>query len=400
MSGFSTSTQKGGFILRAGRRRWALGLKWRRYDNRPRLDELQHEAAALKLETGWAAVRANQFEAGFMNAAENEKRPRGVYSLAAAVAEAHREPWLGVYEVAPDKWWLIGVQEGRSILPNGDLVGTYDEVMAVRRGLEALNEWQYITGDLGHITRFIQNQGRKISLVPVRSLDPVSPLVPLGTIAGAGFVLGAAGLLWHHYQVVQQHNRARAFAMEQAEIIAEERAVSPLRQTPAPDELLSACADAINPLSLARDGWTLSGVSCSSSAATAVWTRLDGATVATRPPGVLDDTGNTDTQTLPFPRLRLGPDNANGLDAAKVALFTLLQPLGATVTFGKAGFVGQLPGAPAPPPSERNAEQQVSFTTPVPPFALPLDEIPGLRVNAVTIGKDGTWIVTGEIYGR
>jgi Pilin accessory protein (PilO) len=377
-----------------------MGLTWRAYVNQPKLEELQHEAEALKLETGWAAVRGNQCEAGFMSAAENEKRPRGIYSLAAAVAGAHREPWLGVYEVAPKKWWLIGIQEGRSILPNGDLIGTYEEVMAVRKGLEGLHDWEYIKGDLGHITQFIQDQGRKISLVPVRSLEPVSPLVPLGTIAGAGMVLGMAGLLWHDHQLVQQHNRARAFAAEQAKILAEERAISPLRRTPAPEEWLSACADSINPLPLAQGGWALSGVSCSSTYATAVWARLDGATVATRPAGVLDDTGNTVNQNIPFPRLQPGPDNARGLDASKVALFTLLQPLGVSVTFSKAGLTGQLPGAAPPPLKVQATEQPVSFTMPVPPFALPLDKIPGLRVTAATVSQDGTWTVSGEIYGR
>ena len=55
-----------------------------------------------------------------------------MYSLAAIVASTHKQPWEGVFKIADNLWWYIAVRNDHSILPEGDIVGTMEQITAAR----------------------------------------------------------------------------------------------------------------------------------------------------------------------------------------------------------------------------------------------------------------------------
>ena len=183
----------------------------------------------------------------------------------------------------------------------------------------------------------------------------------------------------------------------------QEAAISPLLKTPMPAAWLSSCVGEILAQQITVEAWTLGHAACTDSAAILTWERQDGATVAERPSGTVDRSGDTITQTIGFPASPNGSDNAQGLPASNIALQALLQPIGVSPQISEPVQPQPLPGATAavPPPGlPPDPEETVTITLPVTPTLIHFDQIPGLRLDTLSINDDGDWILTGEIYGR
>ena len=190
-----------------------------------------------------------------------------------------------------------------------------------------------------------------------------------------------------------------ALAAERARILAEQKAVSPLLSSPSPDQWLAACAAAIGPVDVSDDGWVNAGIACGATSATVTWKRDTGATVSQRPPGALSGDGNSVVQSISWPALPNGTDDAQGLAASDNALYALLQPLGVQAQISAPPAPPRLPGSTdttKPPPIPA---QSVAFTLPVAPFGIGFDQIPGLRLTFLQRKPDG-WSIQGMIYGR
>ena len=388
-------------------------MTWRSYGDRPTIAELRDDAEDLKMQwdkengkdnTILAAVRVSgqARQGGFMPDDPGEKRPSGIYSLAAAVADAREQPWLGIFRIGENKWWYIAVREGQAILPDGDVVGDEDTIMAARANHEGYADWSYVKGDVKDLLGLIEERGKAQLRVPVRSLKPVSLVLP--SIAGAAALLCVVGggMWWHNHEVALQQQRVAIAMAEAAKIKAEQASVSPLLKTPMPEAWLKVCVGDLKAQPISFDAWTVDKLSCSDSAAIIIWKRQDGATVAARPAGTVSNTGNAVAQIISFPALNSGQDNAQGLAASNLALMQLLQPIGVEPQISAPVQPQPLPGASAPDSSQPPAtpEETITMTLPVDPTSLTFDQIPGLRLDTLTINGEGDWIVTGDIYGR
>ncbi len=386
-------------VIEAGERRWIAGLVWRSFPDRPKLGDLRGDAKDLGAE--WVAVRGTSqvIQAGFCPGIENEK-PKRIYSLAAAIAESQEQPWLGIYQISDDLWWYLAVRDGQAVLPDGDVVGSYETILEARQRHESYADWKYLKGTLQDDLLPILKAARGAdALVPVRSVEPMSPwrvIVPGVTLLV--FIAGA-GWLWNRHIAAEQRDRAEALAAERARILAEQKAVSPLLSSPAPDAWLAACSAATGPVPVADHGWLSVAVGCGPSSATVTWKRATGATVASRPPGALSADGNSVVQSINWPPLQHGTDDARGLAVSDVALYRLLQPLGVQARISAPPSAPRLPGAASsakPPPIP---SQSVAFTLPVAPFAIAFNQIPGLRLTSLQRKRAG-WAIQGMIYGR
>lgn len=386
-------------IIEAANRQWIAGLVWRSFADRPKLAELREDAKDLGADLVAVRGTSQVIQAGFCPAVENST-PKRVFSLAAAIAQSQEQPWLGIYQLSDDLWWYLAVRDGQAVLPDGDVVGSYETILEARQRHESYADWKYLKGTLKDDLLPILEEARgSDALVPVRSVEPVSPWRVI--VPGIGVILVISGgvWLWHHHLEVEQRQRLEALAAERARILAEQKAVSPLLSSPAPDVWLSACANAIGPVPVAQDGWVNAGIACGATSATVTWKRDTGATVAERPPGALSADGNSVVQSIAWPALPHGVDDARGLAAADNALYTLLQPLGVQARISAPPAPPRLPGSTdntKPPPIPA---QSVAFTLPVAPFGIAFNQIPGLRLTFVQKKPEG-WSVQGMIYGR
>lgn len=389
--------------VKIGKTTWAVGMTWRSYSDRPTLSELREDADDLRANLAAVRVSPQVRQAGFMASEPGDKRPSGVFSLAAAIADAREQPWLGIYRIGDNRWWYIAVREGQAVLPDGDVVGDEDTILRARANHESYADWNYVKGDTTHLRALIEEQGKNLRLVPIKSLKPVSLFLPAVGAAAALTCVSGGGMWWHNYEAAKQQARAAAAAAAEMRRGQQEAAISPLLKTPMPAAWLSSCVGEILAQQITVEAWTLGHAACTDSAAILTWERQDGATVAERPSGTVDRSGDTITQTIGFPASPNGSDNAQGLPASNIALQALLQPIGVSPQISEPVQPQPLPGATAavPPPGlPPDPEETVTITLPVTPTLIHFDQIPGLRLDTLSINDDGDWILTGEIYGR
>ena len=384
-----------------GKNTWAMGLTWRSYGDRPTSAELREDAEDLKADLAAVRITPQAQQAGFIASGMGTKRPKNIYSLAAAIADAREQPWLGIFRVGDNTWWYIAVREGQAVLPDGDVVGDEESIMAARANHESYADWTYVKGDLDDLRGLLDEQGKNLRRAPLKSMKPVSLLLPAAGVVGALLVLGGGFFWWQNYQAEQAQERAAKMQAEREKLLQEQAQVSPLVQSPMPAEWLQECVDTLEGQPVSVAGWTIKGLSCNPSSAIVAWQRDDGATVAERPSGGLDNTGNNVTQMIGLASLPNGADNAAGLAASNVALLQLLQPIGVQPQISAPVQPQPLPGAAASPPTAKTTpEETVTFTLPIDPTKLPFDQVPGLRLDTLSVNDDGDWVIAGELYGR
>ena len=391
-------------VITVGKRRWVAGMLWRSFEEKPSRAELRQEGDDLR--TDWATLRVGDdaIQAGFCAAVDESKRPNRLFSLAAAVADSQRQPWLGIYKIADGLWWYIAVRDGQAILPDGDVIGGEAEIYAARERHSGFGDWTYVEGNLDDLSALVQG----IKPSPVFALHGAPDGLRAATaLAVVIVVAGAGGLWWHAHQLAAQ--RARELAMARIHALLERQQVkkalpSPLLTTPMPDAWLAACDGAIKNVPVSQDGWTASGVSCTGNVASIVWHRMPGATTAVRPQGALDAGGNKVFQSIPLALIRAaGRSNGQPLPAEESDLFAMLQGMGVKTTIQSALSqppASTLPGGKSAGKTALPTPQaQVHFTSPVAPFSMNWDAIPGFRITRVAMRADG-WSVEGVLYGR
>lgn len=398
-------------LVSIGKRRWLMGMVWRSYEEKPGKARLREEADELQMD--WAVVRVSEeaIQGGFSQSLPGMKRPKNCYSLAAVVADAQPQPWLGIYRIEDGLWWYIAIRDGQAILPDGDIVGGEEEILAARERHAGFGDWTYLEGNLDDLEKLIERARKKPA--PVRALRGVPDWVR--PAAGAGLavaVAGAGAWWWHERQLAEIQAQQAAMARMRAKMALHHAAstvpASPLLTIPNPDAWLRACANAVAGLPLSKDGWVQTGVACAAYSATVDWRRESGATAARRPAGAMDQTGNAVTQTIPLIISPRGQDNAASLPDEKTALLAMLQAMGIepaiqtaatpTAPIALANAPTSKTGAAHMPPAVPQAS--VSFTLPVSPFSIHWNSLPGFRLLRAAAGKDGQWNIQGVLYGR
>jgi hypothetical protein len=379
---------------------WLLGLSWRSFEQAPTRSEIKADAAQLAAIWYVTRIGKSAIQCGFGNPPlPSPTRARGLYSLAALLADTAPQPWRGVFQVEEGVWWYIAVRDGHAILPDGDQVGGQDMLLAVREKHAAYDDWHEIEGNILNLSDRIAAQ--KSQRTPVRSLNgpgvTASQMFVL-TVLLAGLV---SGYMWwqHRIQATLKARLAAMAALKSGMAVQQAQAhPSLLLTTPDAETWLRACKTIIEATPLSVNGWTLSGVACESNAVNWVWKRGLGATVASRPDGTLSD-NDTVAGTAKLPLLPNGHGETGDLAHAKTRLIAGLQKTGIDLQMVSPSSAPVLPGqAPALAAAVTPASLPFSFDTPIPVFDLNLD-IPGLRLNKISMIATG-WHVEGVLYGQ
>lgn len=56
-----------------------------------------------------------------------------IYSLAALLADSHKVPWAGAFDLGDGLWWYIAVRDNYGLMPDGDVVGTFEDIQQARQ---------------------------------------------------------------------------------------------------------------------------------------------------------------------------------------------------------------------------------------------------------------------------
>lgn len=405
---------------------FAIGVSWLQADRVPSAGALRAEAAKMGR---WGAVCTGKSKTGpvligLCNPIEGTKANR-VRPLAPVIASAHSEPWMRMFKLARDRYWLIAVGAGQMVLPLGDKTGTREQLstlMARHRtkvpGLVELEE-----GSIDDLVLLVGKQpiskSKRTNTLKVPAMHDVAaaPMVSAVVVGGTSVTIVAAlvgGWLWleHEQEVERQAVIAKQRADDDAKKAeqAAKQQILPWTLEALPSDVLGACESAWDVQPLADKGWKLGDWHCKPNAGASLaavnldWIRDGG--VAADAPGALSTDGKSSSDSWSMP----ADFSARSASAVQVA-----DARNALWTFAQArGLKLDLPPAPPPPPPPQPGQNApapepwvrmtAEITFPYAPwprlgFAEGLDEVPGMRITDVSFdAQSKSWKVSGTLY--
>lgn len=404
-----------GVLVKVGRREFWANLEWETIplgaDRKERLREIRATVGNGGLYCQQVVSSHDHVSIGYGAPPSGHRRTVSRPSLAAAVANAEKDPWIGTFclSAEQDLWWMVAVTEGHSIIVGGDVVGTKAEVEAARDEIKGYEkDWRFFEGDESALQEFLAEGRREAG----RAIPMVKPFVwrpAVWQVAAVAMVV-AGGVAWH---VIAQREQAAALAAAlraaQLQRYAQEHKMSleaamaararPWRSVTRPGPFLQQCGHVLNEVPIDLYGWTPVTLACSLThdemRAVLTWHRSSSGTALTTPHGTLSPHGNTLVDGPAHWRLPL-PAQVRSVGPGAAIRRTLLawsQTAPVTLTFApsarhkaapKLPGVARRPAGPAPLKS-LYAHNSATVKTTLPAALLPLERIPGMRIASLTI---------------
>ncbi|AOI94141.1 hypothetical protein WS58_16585 [Burkholderia pseudomultivorans] len=379
---------------------------WRYEERLPSQGTLRRLAAT---DGAWGIVRKSVH--GVVQVGQGEPIPgrkaTEFRSLAATIADAHPQPWVGRYALENGREWLIAVHDEHGILPDGDRVGTPEEIDQVIEGFGSESEWNQVTGGIDDLVDLVR-AARKTP--PLQDLTAsvwrrwAIPAAGVSVVALAGGI----GLFLHARQaeLAEQERIASIRALQQRQAAAAKaaRMALPWATESSSNSVIAACGRKWETQDFERDGWVVSTWGCVSNRGrvnvTVGWNRAGG--LAADAPGVLDAGGDRSTEVLDdFALPPTVAGTALTQSDARRAIWTFAQKNSLKLTL-TGGEQPKLPGAPALDTSAPMwGVTNVTLETYAPPWLLgaDFDEVPAMRVNGTSFDfQTQQWRVEATMY--
>lgn len=398
---------------------YAVGFTWLAEPAMPKPAQLR-ELSRVRGIWGVARKTTDGVQLAFGDLPHDTRRPTAIRALASVVADYHPAPWLGVYRLNDELSWLIAVRAD-GIAPNGDLVGSHDEIQTAAAALKAGERWTSVSGSSADLAEMARLAGKQPGLRDWRAR--ISPLVRNGLIAASVCVVVVGGVaVWTWRQALMQE--AALLASQRAQIAAEHAkrarllASPPWKLAAAPAQLIDACHQSWLAQPLAQDGWKLAIWQCKQAgenlSLTMNWVRAGGSPVDA-PGRLIDGEHSQSSGSRPGPGAAVNAA-AGSDEEARRAIWGLANTVGGQLS------LGTIPVLPCDvkvlkelPPWQI---QNVSLTNTMPPWVYPLsaladetlldapighdgrswNSVPGFVLDTVTWTVDKYWTASGTLY--
>lgn len=392
------------------KRDYVVGLHWRHEKSHPSKKMLREGAMGKDFWVTTRKTAGGSTQSGFCSpiiGTNGKPLTKPTFSLAADVADALKEPWLGVFDIGNGLYWYIAVRDSYEILPDGDVVGDFETIQAVRDEHDGIGKWDIVRdGGIADIAQLVGMSKRHSKIYDVRKNPALVPAVSIVTFAalsiGGAYYYNYHQELLEHEQHIEQIRRA---ALMRAEMEKKAAANVPWNHYISPATFLSNCTAVIDAVAVFQDGWALDGAQCTQIPykdgyrinVSFAWNR-DGGSDLNHPFGLLTDKGNKlITSSLfrePFPADKVGslmPYENLYSDVMGVA-----QVLGV-----KMAIKNTTP-APVKPGELPPVWGSHSFTMSAPYYYFTGDNsiwnISGLRISKVIVKPSGKADVSGFLY--
>lgn len=396
--------------------KFVAGLFWQLL-SKPRARQVKDDIRLRAKKFGSLFVLRNEgvLQAGFCKEETGRGIKPGCYSLAASLARARGGNWLGAFHVGNGIYVYFAMRDD-CILPNGDSIGSEDEIRARMAADYPSGRWDAIFSPSSW--QFGGQEEVLESLLPkklsandkIKTTERKNAIVwgVRGIFAAAG--VAAAYIAYTDYRNEQEKAElARQVATHKAgmDAPAEKQVVLPWQQHVRPSEFAHHCINAIERMPPFVAGWQAIEMLCVNGQLQVKMTRI--------PPSTIDDLykvfnsisiePNGDNATAAID-IRLPP--AEGVDVDLPAKVDVLRRL--VSAFQSAGVMMQLadetntalPGAnqDSPPPW---IKQTFSFSSTINPrgFARMLEVVPTARIRTISFKpSEYLWHLSGDIYER
>jgi hypothetical protein len=434
-------------VIQIGRQRFVCGLFWQSLSRRHELRAEEVELAA-RLNFDAMVLRIDRTFAGAGFASTREGAQLGLPSLGALVSktiategafyDGRQQPapnWLGAFHLPDGRWAYFAVRDG-AFLPNGDWVGSSDEVFERLHSDYSLGGWNVVIGDpqlevqgfhnfyARRIEDMIPRRGGKPHLPRWLNLSRVSRRAPRREVLIAALALALLGLAAAGFFAYRRHRieveRQAAFERMRAELAlhppkpaAPPEAPHPWASEPRPAAFVRACLDHF--AQVAPGGWELDEYVCRASNVSYSWSR-GGSNVAmlmaALPRATIDSNGEHASYVEPVALPAGGDDVLDGIHGVRLRMLSAFQLLGIGLTFSLQ---------PAVTPQRSIAAQTLDSLhpgggTPAAPswqtwrMSAPLGEVrpdslikyldePGVRIEKLSY-KTGQWTLDGVLYEK
>lgn len=401
---------------------FAIGLSWwheGKYQGpRPSLEALRKRSRDMRQQ--WGVVRktgADTFQTGVCTSIAGVKSPTTVRPLAAIIADAHQQhqqPWNGLYQIDESRYWYIAVRDTNSIIQEGDLIGTREQLERVReRHRHEMGEWTEYDGTVEDLARIVRAMPKLPDALRDLNASNWKPKAA-GAAVGVLIAAGAVGYwIWHDRRM--EAERLAALARQRAELAAHaaqrdaQAKIPPWTLQPMSADVFDACAQAWHGQDLARKGWLLVTWRCKAQLRAITidvsWSRQGG--LAVDAPGTLTQDGQSSNSSMSIPTAFSTPDaEVLADDDAHRMAWTLAQAHGMTLQLRSIPTPQPMPGSSgankdAPPDPWLGAP--ADFTLPYAPWlglSKPFAMVPALRITELAYdAKKGQWNANGTIYG-
>lgn len=431
-------------VIQIGRQRFICGLFWQSLSRRHALRAEAVELAA-RLNFDAMVLRIDRSFAGAGFASTREGAQLGLPSLGALVSkvigtegafyDGRQQPapnWLGAFSLPDGRWAYFAVRDG-AFLPNGDRVGTSEEVFERLHSDYSLGGWNVVIGDSQlEVQGFHNFYARRIEdMLPRRrgrlhlprwlNLARVKRRFPRREIVIGAAVFAVLGAAVAGYASYRRHK------IEQAREEAFERVRTQLRlhppkpkvpagpphpwaSEPAPGAFVRACIDHF--ASIAPGGWELDEYVCRATNVSYSWSR-GGSNVAmliaVEPRASMDGNGDHATYVEPISLPPGGDDAIGGIHGVRLRMLSAFQLLGVSLTFVlqqastqqrslAAQTLDQLhPGGGAAARGWQTWHMAAQLDEVRPDGVIKYLDQPGVRVEMLSY-KSGQWTLDGVLY--
>jgi len=432
-------------VIQIGRQRFVCGLFWQSLSRRHALRaEAVELAGRLNFDAMVLRIDRNFAGAGF--ASTREGAQLGLPSLGALVSkviategafyDGRQQPapnWLGAFKLADGRWAYFAVRDG-AFLPNGDWVGSSEEVFERLHGDYGLGGWNVVIGDpqievqgfhnfyARSIEELLPRRGGRLLLPRWLNLTRVGRRPPWRVIAIAAaalVVVGGAAAGWVAYRRHQiEQEREAAFERMRTQLrlhppkpAAQAGPPHPWAAQPTPGDFIRACVDHF--ASLAPGGWQLDEYACRSSNVSYRWSRGDSNVamlMAAEPLARIDTSGDHASYVEPLTLQPGGDDPIDGFDGVRLRMLSAFQLLGIDLTLMPqqgpppkslaAQTLNQLhPGAAPAAPTWQTWRMTVTLGEMRPDSLIKYLDEPGVRVETLSY-KTGQWTLDGVLYEK
>lgn len=431
--------------VQIGKHQWVSGLTWVPL-SRPRdlvgdakvqMGKFGGDAFVIRHAPGAAQV-------GIGNTADGCQR--GALTLAGAVADtvAMREftlhgrrqrlqDWIGLFEVGPNKWFLIAVRDG-AIVPQCDRIGSYQEAYDLLEQTYGIGGWTAVLGSpslaedaqssyhnfialaIEDVLGLRNNQLPKASRYALRTAG--DPKARLMVAAVAGLLVIAAGAGFYLYQQYLDQKAAEELAAMQAQMANVQHAPGQKVQiaiphgwltVPTPRSLIAECMADLE-IPAAPGTWTLVSYECTGTGSTVNLSRHENTNVgylkALLPEAAVQPTQNTATWARPFDAMESHDEELIPWSEMENTIFARMQTANISIAVAS-------PTPPAPPPIPPEQANQVEVMpadwvertlkvgpTPLMPQTVQVMlDFPGVRLTKIT-AHQGQWTYEGTIYAK
>jgi len=274
-------------LIEIGNNYYYAGLNWETISAtenvKKKIKEFGKGYYALRSSGGMANI-------GYSDDLEGSSKFKKYKSLASDVADAKKEPWMGVFELSNGLFWYIAVRDNQAIVPDGDVIGTKDEIDKVFSKYIAIGEKAWDT--------IIDNGTEKdlIELLTGKGVF-VKKAQPNYYFFAIFLVLLALAVFFYYFIRAEKQKQIKKVSFV-PKVFAPKKIVKipGYKTLPKPVYLYNACKKRYSELADVS-GWKPVSLMCSNTFETVVYKRQFFGNAMLAPDGNLNPDGNMITQT-------------------------------------------------------------------------------------------------------